>query len=102
MTVRQLPESVTFGGLGSAVSGRLVVIGMTMIASFGLLVARLGVTAVPVVAIAALVVVAALVDESTCRIPNRIVLAGLVLVAVGVATVASARAESTGSVVEQV
>lgn len=102
MTVRPFPETTTTAQSGFAVSPRLVSISVVIAGSFGLLLLRLGLVVAPLLAVSAVVLTAALVDELSGRIPNRLVLAALFLTAAGIPVVASIQATEPSSIAQLV
>lgn len=101
MTVRPFPETTTAQS-GFVVSPRLVSIGLVITASFVLLLLRLGLVVAPLLAISAVVLAAAFVDELSGRIPNRLVLAALFLTAAGIPTVAAIQATEPSAIAVRV
>ncbi len=88
MTVRPISETTTSEQFGSSVSPRRVSIGLLVAATFALLLLRLGLVVAPLIAVAVVVLVAAVIDEMTRRIPNRLVLVATGFLVVGIPTVA--------------
>lgn len=98
MTVHPLPEQSVVTTKGSVVSGLRLAITSAVGGLLVLVVVRLGVVAVPLVAAAVVVLVAAFIDEITRRIPNPLIMFGFAIVAAGIPIVAASESSALGVV----
>lgn len=98
MTVRPVSETTSIDQFGSVVSPRQVTIGLLVAATLVLLMLRIGLVVAPLIAVAVIVLVAAVIDETTRRIPNRLVLVAVGLVVAGIPTIAEIQSVGAATV----